>query len=100
MILPLVNMSIKGALWYQGENNVFQCTGGKNAPLGEPAACGDVAAGSGYGCFMQNLIATWRAAFSTGPASENTTPPNFPFGLVSLAGGTSEGQCEIPLSNR
>ena len=40
---------------------------------------------------MQNLISTWREAFSGGPASENTTPSDFPFGIVSLAGGTSEG---------
>ena len=76
---------------FRGENNVFQCSGGRGAPLGEPTNCGQVTDGSGYGCFMQNLIATWREAFSGGPASENTTPSDFPFGIVSLAGGTSEG---------
>jgi len=25
MVLPYVNMTIKGALWWQGENNAFQC---------------------------------------------------------------------------
>ena len=37
---------------------------------------------------MSNLIKTWREAWSATPG---TTPPDFPFGLVSLAGGTSEG---------
>ena len=117
MVLPLVNYSIRGvrygaafslqllrarahlflpplpfqALWYQGENNVFQCRLGRDAPLGNPKACGDVTEGTGYGCFMQNLVKTWRTAFSSGPVSNNTTPSDFPFGIVSLAGGTSEG---------
>ena len=56
MVLPLVNMSIRGALWYQGENNVFQCQGGRDAVLGDPSACGTVRDNSGYGCFMGNLI--------------------------------------------
>ena len=25
MVRPLLSTTIKGALWYQGENNVFQC---------------------------------------------------------------------------
>eukprot|EP00937_MAST-01D_sp_MAST-1D-sp2_P002517 g2517.t1 len=97
MVLPLVNMSIRGALWYQGENNVFQCQGGRDAVLGDPSACGTVRDNSGYGCFMANLIRTWRAAFSGSPGNDNDnggailTPPDFPFGIVSLAGGTSEG---------
>ena len=72
MVLPLVNMSIRGALWYQGENNVFQCQGGRDAVLGDPSACGTVRDNSGYGCFMGNLIRTWRAAFS---ASSPTSVP-------------------------
>ena len=37
---------------------------------------------------MENLVNTWREAWSAEP---ETTPSDFPFGLVSLAGGTSEG---------
>jgi len=88
MVLPFVNMTIKGALWYQGENNIFQCAAGAE---GEPDACGHVADGTGYGCFMQSLIESWRSVWSSGPAGNGTTEALFPFGLVSLAGGTSEG---------
>eukprot|EP01043_Picozoa_sp_COSAG02_P067116 COSAG02_NODE_10672_length_1886_cov_1.420257_1_plen_53_part_10 len=37
---------------------------------------------------MKNLIDTWREGWSVEPG---TADPSFPFGLVSLAGGTSEG---------
>jgi len=96
MILPFVNMSIKGALWYQGENNVFQChdagdtdqSKGGRKPSGGPFACGNVGDSTGYACMMRNLVLTWRKAWS---AELNTTPEDFPFGIVTLAGGTSEG---------
>eukprot|EP00928_Gymnodinium_smaydae_P062080 TRINITY_DN46016_c0_g1_i1.p1 TRINITY_DN46016_c0_g1~~TRINITY_DN46016_c0_g1_i1.p1 ORF type:complete len:801 (-),score=129.37 TRINITY_DN46016_c0_g1_i1:4-2379(-) len=91
MVLPFVNMTIKGALWYQGENNIFQCLGGQNAKLGDPFACGKAVEGTGYGCFLQSLINSWRATWSSGPESSGTTPSDFPFGIASLAGGTSEG---------
>lgn len=91
MVLPFVNMTIKAALWYQGENNVFQCVGGRRASLGDLESCGNVLEKSGYGCFMENLIKTWREAWSSGPVSGGTTPASFPFGIVTLAGGTSEG---------
>ena len=96
MILPIVNMTIKGALWYQGENNVFQChdagsneqsSSGNNLG-GGPLACGSVSDHTGYACKMQNLINTWRTWWSAVPG---TTPSDFPVGVVSLAGGTSEG---------
>jgi hypothetical protein len=56
---------------------------GRSAPLGDPTACGDVSKNSGYGCFMKNLVDTWREAWSVVP---NTTPADFPVGIVSLAG--------------
>lgn len=88
-VLALVNVTIKGALWWQGENNVFKCHAGQSSDSGGIVACGSVADSTGYACFMSNLISTWRKAFAAnGP---NTTPLNFPFGIVSLAGGTSEG---------
>ena len=77
-----------------GENNVFQCHDeGSAGPSsrgrsGGPGACGLVEIRTGYACLMQQLIETWRAAWSVEP---NTTPASFPFGVVTLAGGTSEG---------
>ena len=52
-------------------------------------ACGDAKQATGYACMMQNLVTTWRDGWSaSGPG---TTPKDFPFGIVTLAGGTSEG---------
>ncbi len=70
-----------------GENNVFQCQ--PYVPLGDPNACGYAEEGTGYGCFMAQMVAAWRQHWSTSPMSG--TSPSFPFGIVSLAGGTSEG---------
>lgn len=56
MVRPFVNMTIKGALWYQGENNVFQCHGansnsqGANSGSGGPFACGTTETATGYAC--------------------------------------------------
>jgi len=41
---------------------------------------------------MKNLIETWRAIWSAVPG---TTESDFPFGIVSLAGGTSEGNSQV-----
>ena len=68
MVRPFQNMTIKGALWYQGENNVFQCHGsesnaqGANSGSGGPFACGTVETKTGYACMMENLVNTWREA--------------------------------------
>lgn len=70
---------------------MFQCKLGRDAPEGDPTACGSVKEGTGYGCFLESLINTWRREWSSGPAADNTTSPLFPVGVVSLAGGTSEG---------
>lgn len=95
MVLPFVNMTIKGVLWYQGENNIHQCAGDKTrnrgSEPGELTACGNATAGTGYGCFLKQLITAWRAAWSGGPLSEGATSPKLPFGIVALAAGTSEG---------
>ena len=37
---------------------------------------------------MENLVTTWREHWSAEPG---TSKPDFPFGIVTLAGGTSEG---------
>ena len=71
---------------YQGENNVFQCRYG--VP-GDATLCGSAANRTGYGCFMRAMIDAWRNAWSAGELSQTSTL--FPFGIVSLAGSTSEG---------
>ena len=62
------------------EGNVFGDVG--------PAACGSVLADTGYACSTKNLVSSWRKQWSVTPGS---TDPTFPFGIVSLAAGTSEG---------
>lgn len=75
MIAPFVNMTVAGAIWYQGEQNVE--FGG-----------GSATQKSGYACQQASMIGSWRKAFS---ATNGTTSPSFPFGVTSLAGGCSEG---------
>ena len=75
-VLPFVDMTLKGWLWYQGENNM----GG---------TYGNSAAGVGYGCEQLELVRGWRAAWSVVP---NTTDPLAPFGLVTLA-SSGEWRC-------
>jgi hypothetical protein len=75
MVAPFVNMTVKGWLWYQGENN-----------------CGDDAGNSadkeGYGCEQVSLVESWRKSWS---ASAGTTEADAPFGIVGLAPDSSEG---------
>ncbi|XP_056622150.1 sialate O-acetylesterase [Triplophysa dalaica] len=63
MIHPLLNMTIKGALWYQGEAN-----SGYNRDK--------------YNCSFPAMIDDWRMAFHQG--SEGQTAIDFPFGFVQL----------------
>lgn len=51
-------------------------------------ACGNVQAKTGYACSTHNLVTSWREQWSVVP---DTTSAVFPFGIVSLAAGTSEG---------
>jgi sialate O-acetylesterase len=74
-VLPFVDMTVKGWVWYQGENNM----GGTK---------GNSAANVGYGCEMRELIQGWRRVWSETPG---TTPDNAPFGVVTLASSGSEG---------
>jgi sialate O-acetylesterase len=64
MIVPLLKMQIKGALWYQAESNVYP--GGENL----------------YACVFPAMIADWRARWNM------ATNPNFPFFFVQLAAYT------------
>lgn len=72
---PLVNTSILGWLWYQGENN---CGGD----------AGNVLYGTGYGCMLPAMVAAWRSAWSATPG---TTDPLAWFASVSLHDGGDEG---------
>merc|ERR1711918_340430 len=72
-------MSLKGWLWYQGENN---CHG----------VMGNSALHSGYGCQLPAMVRSWRQQWS---AEMGTTDPSAPFGVVTLASGGSEGGSDI-----
>ncbi|CAI8011165.1 Sialate O-acetylesterase [Geodia barretti] len=62
MIYPLLNMTIKGAVWYQGEANA-----------GDPST---------YNCTFPAMIDDWRGKWKN--ASQHTSSL-FPFGFVQLA---------------
>ncbi|NWY43609.1 SIAE acetylesterase, partial [Sylvia atricapilla] len=64
MIHPLLNMTLRGVAWYQGEANTFLNT-------------------DQYNCTFPALIADWRWAFHTGSAGQ--TEPLLPFGFVQLS---------------
>jgi hypothetical protein len=74
-VLPFVDMTIRGWIWYQGENNMGEVKGNSQANVG-------------YGCEMKTLIQGWRKIWSETPL---TTDPLAPFGLVTLASSGSEG---------
>ncbi|XP_046550379.1 sialate O-acetylesterase-like isoform X2 [Haliotis rubra] len=63
MIHPLVNMTIYGAIWYQGEANADK-----------PGL---------YNCTFPAMIDDWRVKFNQ--ASDGATSNKFPFGFVQLA---------------
>eukprot|EP00039_Didymoeca_costata_P020049 m.339850 g.339850 ORF g.339850 m.339850 type:complete len:823 (+) comp19004_c0_seq1:14-2482(+) len=73
--LPFVDMTIKGWVWYQGENNMGGVKGNSLANVG-------------YSCSMRELVKAWRKIWSETP---NTTDPLAPFGIVTLASSGSEG---------
>ncbi|NWI66870.1 SIAE acetylesterase, partial [Todus mexicanus] len=64
MIHPLLNMTLRGVAWYQGEANAFLHT-------------------DQYNCTFPALIADWRQAFHAGSAGQ--TEPLLPFGFVQLS---------------
>ncbi|XP_053308306.1 sialate O-acetylesterase [Spea bombifrons] len=64
MIHPLLNMTIKGAVWYQGEQNTVT-----NPDL--------------YNCTFPALIDDWRRSFHEGSGGQ--TGRDFPFGFVQLS---------------
>lgn len=64
MIHPLLNMTIKGALWYQGE---------RNAQYHQDK----------YNCTFPAMIDDWRMKFHQGSGGQ--TAMDFPFGFVQLS---------------
>ncbi|XP_028817837.1 sialate O-acetylesterase isoform X1 [Denticeps clupeoides] len=64
MIHPLLNMTLKGAIWYQGEANSAYNR-------------------DKYNCTFPSMIDDWRTAFHSG--SGNQTASDFPFGFVQLS---------------
>ena len=82
--LPYVNMTIKGWLWYQGENNMgmTQCT------------LGNSERNVGYACLMVGLVRSWRKLWSATPG---TTDPHAPFGVVALPYSGTEGNTHMGL---
>ena len=69
MIAPLTKLTIRGAIWYQGETNVAY-----NNDL--------------YTCTFSQMIDSWRQTWSS--KTNDETPNKFPFGFVQL--GTNEEQ--------
>ena len=67
--------------------SVHDCVGAGKRDSGIDS-CGNVLAKTGYACSTLNLVTSWREQWS---ATADTTDPTFPFGIVSLAAGTSEG---------
>jgi sialate O-acetylesterase len=84
MIMPVSNATIRGWLWYQGEQD-----GG---------AAGSYLNKSGYACMLPALDDSWRRAFREG----SSTDPNFPIGVVSLHGwcGEEEAACSLNPATR
>jgi len=75
MVSPYVNTTIKGVLWWQGENNMGM-------------AKGNIIDNSGYACMFLKMINQWIDLWSD---TQSTTPENFGFGVVLLAYGTDAG---------
>ncbi|XP_034023873.1 sialate O-acetylesterase [Thalassophryne amazonica] len=64
MIHPLVNMTLKGAIWYQGESNAIYNR-------------------DNYSCSFPAMIDDWRMTFHQGSGEQ--TAKEFPFGFVQLS---------------
>merc|ERR1719499_2350749 len=75
MVAPWLNNTIKGVLWYQGENNMKEDKG-------------NILNDTGYACMFNRMKDEWRELWSAVPG---TTDKEFAFGIVTLAQGTDEG---------
>ena len=74
-VMPFVDMTVKGWVWYQGENNMFNAKGNSGVDVG-------------YSCKQRELVKGWRSIWSE---AASTTAPDAPFGVVTLASSGSEG---------
>ncbi|NXE68148.1 SIAE acetylesterase, partial [Calcarius ornatus] len=91
MIHPLLNMTLRGIAWYQGEPP-FLCLGW-SSPHCSTELSPALFWGTGeantllntdqYNCTFPALIADWRWAFHTGSGGQ--TEPRLPFGFVQLS---------------
>lgn len=70
MVAPFANYSVRGWVWYQGENNVY-------------GDMGNYLDGTGYGCELPTLVSFWRSIWRA--------QPDALFGVATLAAGGSEG---------
>ena len=77
-VRPYLDMTVKGFLWYQGENNCGTLHGNS-------------AYSAGYGCLMPALVKQWRRDWS----KNSDTHPKAPFGIVSLSSNDCEGSPDI-----
>eukprot|EP00966_Prymnesium_polylepis_P291626 6735604-Prymnesium_polylepis.1 len=68
-VRPFLGMTLKGWVFYQGENNVGGLHGNVGTASQPP---------SGYACLMARLVRLWRREWS---AATNTTDPLAPFGI-------------------
>ena len=82
-VRPYLKMTVKGWLWYQGENDMH---GVKGNYLDK----------TGYACAMPALVQKWREEWSAEPG---TTDANAPFGLVAIPSSGSEGGQNIGAMN-
>ncbi|KAJ8368838.1 hypothetical protein SKAU_G00088660 [Synaphobranchus kaupii] len=73
MIHPFLNMTIKGAIWYQGEDNTAYHL-------------------DKYACAFPAMIDDWRAAFHEGSGGQ--TAVDFPFGFAQLCTHSRTGKDE------
>ena len=76
-------MTVKGWLFYQGENNAGFLHGNAGTASQPP---------SGYACMMPALVKLFRGRWSQIP---NTTSPSAAFGVVSLSAHDSEGSNDM-----
>lgn len=76
---PYFDMTVKGWIFYQGENNAGSLHGNS---LNH----------AGYGCLMPALVRAFRAAWSATPG---TTNPLAPFGITTLSADDSEGAADM-----
>ena len=77
-IQPMINMTIKGMIFWQGENDCM-------------FDAGNSAFNTGYACTLKAMVQSYRELWSVIPG---TTPSDFPFGSVLISDGSEFGEPE------